>query len=123
MYYLPDSDRVGRRTQTSRQPGGQLGPNYIGMTMTFVHYRMVDHLAGQKARRENNPLHRHDLNDHGGNPQTYKTRILGRERRILPLTILEALYIEGQAKGTSFNDRNEYGRGQIVRLTASRGLT
>ena len=109
--------------QTSRQPGGQLGPNNIRMTMTSIHCRMVDHLTGQKARRENNPLHRHDLKDHGGSPQSFKTRILGRERRILPLTILEALYIEGQSKGTSFNDINEYGRGQIVRLTASRGLT
>ena len=50
------------------------------MTMTSVHCRMVDHLAGQKAKRECNPLHRHDLNDHGGNPQRYKTRILGRAK-------------------------------------------
>ena len=93
------------------------------MTMTSAHCRMVDHLGGQRAKRENNPLDRHDREKHEGEPQNYITRLVGSEQRILPLTILEALYIEAQVPGTTMNDRNEYGRGQIVRISASRGVT
>ena len=109
--------------QTSRQPGGQQGPNYVGMSMTSAHCRMHDHLAGQRQRKENNPLNRHDKESHDGEQQQYNTRILTRERNLLPLTIIEGLYIERQQSGTSFNDRNEYGRGNLIRFTASRGLT
>ena len=109
--------------QVSRQPGGQKAPNYIGMSMTSAHCRMHDHLAGQRQKKENNPLNRHDRDSHQGVPQQYRTRILTRERNLLPLTIIEGLFIERQQSGTSFNDRNEYGRGSLVRFTASRGLT
>ena len=109
--------------QDSRKPGGQLGPNYIGMTMTSAHCRMTDHLKGQRQKRESNPLYRHDRDDHGGMEQEYSMRILTREQSVFPLTITEALYIEAQCPGTSINDRNEYGRGGLVRITASRGLT
>ena len=109
--------------QTSRQPGGQQGPNYVGMSMTSAHCRMHDHLAGQRQRKENNPLNRHDKESHDGEQQQYNTRILTRERNLLPLNIIEGLYIERQQSGTSLNDRNEYGRGNLIRFTASRGLT
>ena len=84
---------------------------------------MSDHLAGQRAKRDNNPLFRHDRDRHDSEPQEYTTRILGSEQRLLPLTVLEALYIEAQVPGTTMNDRNEYGRGNIVRIRASRGIT
>ena len=103
----------------SRQPGGQHAPNYVGMSMTSAHSRMKDHLVGQRAKRDSNPLHRHDRDKHNGEVQRYVTRIIGREQRILPLTILEALFIESQVPGTTINDRNEYGRGSIVRISAS----
>ena len=57
---------------------------------------------------------------YGGNPQTYTTRILRRERTLLPLTVVEALYIEKQYPETSMNDKNEAGRGGLVRFTARR---
>ena len=115
-----DIDQGG---EESRDPGGQKAPNYMGMTMTSAHCRMVDHLGGQRAKRDNNPLYRHDRDKHNGEPLGYTTRILGCEQRLLPLTILEALYIEAQVPGTTINDRNEYGRGNLVRFTVSRGLT
>ena len=108
--------------QISRQPGGQLGPNYIGMTMTSAHCRMDSHLKGQLAKTQSNPLHRHDRDHHNGQVQEYKMRILSRELRVLPLSIMEALYIESQSPGSTMNERNEYGRGNIVRLVASRGV-
>ena len=106
----------------SRKPGGQKAPNYIGMTMTSSHCRMVDHLIGQKAKRDSNPLYHHDRDFHQGEKQEYVTRVIAREQRLLPLTIMEALYIEQQVPGTSINDRNKYGRGNLVKISASRGV-
>ena len=110
----------GQNSPTSRGPGSATSYNYIGMTRTSAHWRMLNHLDGQKRRQTKNPLHRHDCDIHGGAAQTYKTRILSKERNLLPLCILEGLYIERQIEGTSFNDRNDAGRGDLVRLTAQR---
>ena len=41
-------------------------------------------------------------------------------RNLLPLSIMEALFIEKQANGTSLNDKNEYGRGKLIRIRATR---
>ena len=111
------------KTKDSRQTGTQEGHNYIGMTMSSVHSRMKDHLKGQRAKSNSNPLWRHDQEYHEGEPQRYKTRILNREQRLLPLSVLEGLYIEAQRDGTSMNEKNERGRGGLVRLVATRGLT
>ena len=104
----------------SRNPGSCQTYNYIGMTRTSCHWRMVSHLQGQRSQSESNPLHRHDTTHHGGVKQKYQTRILACERNLLPLRILEGLYIEKQNKLLSMNDRNENGRGSLIRLTASR---
>ena len=90
------------------------------MTRTSAHWRAHNHLQGQKSKSGNNPLHRHDVSDHNGEVQKYVMRILRTEKNLLPLAVSEGLYIEKQAPGSSFNDRNEYGRGALVRLTASR---
>ena len=81
---------------------------------------MASHLKGQRAKSNSNPLYIHDRDHHHGEPQEYLTRILGRERSLLPLSILEGLYIEKQSPGTSINSRIESGRGGLVRLTAIR---
>ena len=47
-------------------------------------------------------------------------RILAQEQNLLPLCVREGLFIEKQKPGFSMNDRNEAGRGGIIRLTASR---
>ena len=52
--------------------------------------------------------------------QSKNPRILARDRRILPVKITEGLYIEAQIKGTSMNDKNEFGRGSLVRIQATR---
>ena len=104
----------------SRAPGKCLAPNYVGMTRTLVHWRMQNHLQGQKSKSNNNPLHRHDEEVHNGEVQKYTTRVLTTERNLLPLAVIEGLYIEQQYPGSSFNDRNEQGRGALVRLIATR---
>ena len=104
----------------SRAPGNCHAPNYVGMTRTSVHWRMLSHLQGQRSRSTNNPLHRHDEEEHNGEVQKYMTRVLTTERNLLPLAIIEGLYIEQQYPGSSFNDRNEQGRGALVRLIATR---
>ena len=86
------------------------------------HCRMASHLKGQLAKSESNPLYRHDRDHHDGQVQDYKMRILHRESKILPLSIMEALYIEAQSPGSTMNERNEYGRGSLVRMVASRGV-
>ena len=104
----------------SRAPGQCVAPNYVGMTRTSAHWRMSNHLPGQKAKSGNNPLHRHDVSNHEGEVQKYVMRILRTEKNLLPLAVSEGLYIEKQYPGSSFDYRNEYGRGSLVRLTASR---
>ena len=104
----------------SRLPGGQPRYNYLGMTRATVHSRMMNHKQGQKYRQSANPLHRHDVDHHGGEVQGYTARVLGRERSMLPLSIIEGLFIEAQIPGTSMNARNESGRGGLVRLMATR---
>ena len=106
----------------SRDPGNQGRYQYIGMTRTSVHARMKDHLNGQKSKQNHNPLFRHDRDIHKGEPQKYTTRIMNTQMNILPLTVLEALYIEKQRDGTSINEKNEFGRGALIRLTAERSV-
>ena len=71
-------------TKEPRSPGGQKLDNYVGITATSVHWRMASHLKGQRAKSNSNPLYRHDRDHHHGEPQEYLTRILGRERFLLP---------------------------------------
>ena len=82
----------------SRSPGSWNMYNYVGMTRISVHWRMIGHLQGQKSRSDSNPLHRHDREIHNGVEQKYVTRILSSERNLLPLCVLEGLYIEKQVK-------------------------
>ena len=77
-------------------------------------------MQGQKAEQESNALHRHDVDQHDGEVQKYRTRILHSERNLLPLCLMEGVFIEKQDPNLRMNDRNEAGRGGIIRLTASR---
>ena len=104
----------------SREPGGQPRLNYIGMTMTSLHNRMVGHLKGQRYKNSSNPLFRHDRDRHNGTQQTYSTRLIAKEQKILPLAVLESLYIESQIPRTTLSDRNERERGGLVRIQATR---
>ena len=85
--------------------------------MTSLHNRMQGHKKGQKYKRSDNPLHRHDTEIHDSQPQDYSFRILSKEQKILPLSVLENLYIEAQAQGTSLNER---GKGGLVRISAQK---
>ena len=105
----------------TREQGGQDRFNYVGMCTTSLHCRMRSHRQGQKYKISSNPLYRHDQDQHQGENQVYTAKVLSKERSILPLSIIESLYIEAQVEGTSMNDRNENGRGGgLVRLTAIR---
>ena len=116
-------DSSSIQEKESRKPGCQARYNYLGMTRCSVHYRMISHLNGQKSKSSKNPLYRHDRDVNGGVIQSYTTRILQKEKNLLPLCITEGLYIEKQVKGTSLNDKNEFGRGSLVRLSATRDVT
>ena len=65
-------------------------------------------------------MYRHDSEVQNGLEQKYATRVLTSEKNLLPLCIIEGLYIEKQDNTLSMNERNENGRGGIVRLTACR---
>ena len=88
------------------------------MTRCSVQYRMELHLKRQKSKNSGNPLYRHDRDVHNGAVQTYQTRILASEKNLLPSCIMEGLYIEKQ--NYTMNDKNEFGRGNLVRMTANR---
>ena len=91
--------------KVTKDPGGQDRKNYVGMTATSVHARMVSHLKDQKSKLQKSPMWRHDRDQHGGEHQEYETRILTREKTLLSLAITEGLYIEGQLPETSLNGR------------------
>ena len=93
------------------------------MTSTSLHCTILEHQVDQKAKSGSNQLWRHDAEKHNGEHQTYTTRILMRERTLLPLCILEAIYIEKQITTTSMNEKNEWGHGGLVRLSARKGVT
>ena len=88
--------------------------------MSSVHARMKDHLRDQKLKLKKSPMFCHDSEAQQGVPQTYTTRILARECSCFPLALTEGLYIESQVYGTSLNERNEQGRGALVRIRAER---
>ena len=92
---------------------------YIGMTRTSVHNRMMGHLTVQR-QKTSCLLHRHDVKSHQGIPQKYFTDILASEKKIVKLNCLEAIRIERQPNHLLLNDRNEKGRGGLVRITATR---
>ena len=101
-------------------PRSYQAPNYVGMTRTSVHCQMLGHLQGQRSRSTDNPLHRHDVDAHEGVVQKYVTRVLTTERNLLPLAIIEGLYMEKQYPESSINGRNEQGWRALERLIASR---
>ena len=94
--------------------------NYIGLTRTSVHARMKSHLYDQSRKKSKSPLYRHDVAHHNGVPQKYITNIVNSEKKIVRLYSLEALSIEKQDSKASMNERNEGGRGGVVRITATR---
>ena len=93
---------------------------YIGMTRTLVHNRMMSHLKTQRQKKTSCPLYRHDVKSHQGIPQRYTTEILASEKKLVRLNCLEGIKIERQPDNLLLNDRNERGRGGLVRITATR---
>ena len=95
-------------------------PNYIGMTRSSLHARMKSHIEGQNRQMSGNPLHRHDVESHGGVKQIYTCKAIASERKIVRLCMNEALHIERQDRSASINDKMECGRGGLVRISATR---
>ena len=106
--------------ENPQKPGGILSSHYIGLTATSVHNRMIDHRRGHLRKDPKNPLHRHDIEKHGGQIQQYETSVIQSDRGLLHLIFREAILIEGQKADLRINDKNEQGRGDLIRLTANR---
>ena len=81
------------------------------MTRTTVHNRMLYHLKDQDSRKHSSALFRHDQDVHGGVKQIYCTNIIGSEKKIVRLNVLEGLNIENQPHNLLMNGRNKGGRG------------
>ena len=90
------------------------------MTQCSLYSRMMAHLKGQSAMSSNSLLYRHDMKCHGGVTQKYHCTILVTETKIVCHNCNEALRIEKQNLMYTMNERNEGGRGGVVRLTATR---
>ena len=104
----------------SRKEALSTKPSYIGLTRTTVHNRMNAHLQGRQNKKNHSPMWRHDRDAHQGNPQEYSCLVVGHERKIVRLYQREALEIEKLTGEQKINDREECGRGGIVRITANR---
>ena len=72
--------------------------------MTSLHNRMLSHLEGRKYKRNSSPLYRHDCDTHNEEPQTYIACIIGKDKTVFPLRLLEGLYIKAQPPGISLNE-------------------
>ena len=81
---------------------------------------MLGHLRSQRQKKQSCPLYRHDCDSHNGNPQKYTKEILASEIKIVRLNCLEGIKIERQPNHLLLNDRNEKGRGGLVRIMATR---
>ena len=92
---------------------------YIGMTRTTLHNRMLSHLKTQQSKCNKSPLYRHDRDSHNGQKQKYVMYKIGSEKKIVRLACLEALEIEKQPSNLLLNERNERGRGGVVRFSIS----
>ena len=57
---------------------------------------------------------------HNGIPQRYITEIVASESKIVKLNCLEGIMIEKQDSPLLLNERNEQGRGGVVRISANR---
>ena len=103
------------------KPGGIKTSHYLGMTACSLHNRMQSHVDGQKnGNSSKNPLVRHDREKHNGVKQEYSTVTVSKEQNLLPLIMREAIMIESQHYGTSMNGKDERGRGNLIRIQASR---
>ena len=98
--------------QVPSSKGGMKSSHYLGMTMTSAHNRMLAHRQGHVSKKNNNPLHKHDLEAHNGDVQQYSATVVQKEGSLLHLTMREAILLESQLHGTSMNDRYEKGRGE-----------
>ena len=102
------------------KPGKEKSPHYIGMTTCSLHNRMKTHQSHQSSGNMKGPQARHDKECHQGEKQVYQTEIVAKERKLLTLYTNEALWIEGQDPQSSLNERQEGGRGGVVRIIATR---
>ena len=104
-----------------RQPGSVSTHHYIGMTVTTVHNRLLKHAEGHQKKLKGNTLFKHDLEIYGGETQTYTAKVIGTEQKLLDLIMREAIMIEGMNDEVKMNNKNEMGRGSLIRMTAVRG--
>ena len=81
---------------------------------------MISHLKLMKAKYNSNPLHRHNVEAHNGNVMNYTCKVIGKERKIVRLYMREALEIERLTENQIMNGKQEMGRGEVVRLHATR---
>ena len=95
-------------------------PRYIGMTRTTLHNRMLGHTKDHRSKCNKSPLYRHDRDCHNDMTQSYTMRKIGTEKKIVRLACLEALEIERQPENLIMNEKNEQGRGGLVRISALR---
>ena len=90
------------------------------MTRTTAHNRMLSHLKDRDRGKQSSPMYRHDRDKHDSSKQEYTMEILASEKKIVRLSCLEGILIEKQPSHTLINERNEKGRGGIVRISATR---
>ena len=99
--------------------------NYVGLTRTTVHNRMEQHIKAQQQKLSSSAMYRHDCDVHNGVAQSYSTKIIAKEKRIVRLYCSEALHIERQDRQLSINVKMEGGRTNsgVVRIRATREHT
>ena len=77
-------------------------------------------LKCRDSRMTSSPLYRHDSTVHDNDIQVYRCTKIASEFKLVRLNCNEAIRIERQNESYSMNERNEGGRGGLVRISATR---
>ena len=98
------------------EPGGEVRPNYVGMTGTSLHARSLAHTSSIKYKVNSNAMAKHMSEEHEGQDMGFTMKPMSSHRTVLGRYKTEGVVIEKQVRNTSLNSKIEGGRGGLVRL-------
>ena len=68
-------------------------------------------------KAKNNPLHKHNVVEHGGEEQEYVARVIEKHKNAMKRQISEKVAIENETKvGQVMNSKNEWGDNPFLEL-------
>ena len=91
---------------------------YVGETSRSIQERALEHLGAARRKQDDSHMHKHQLLEHGGEPERFMFKIVSKHRTALNRQVREAVRIRrrGGADGGVLNSKSEFNRSHIPRL-------